>query len=279
MPSKIEWTQETYNPITGCTPISPGCRNCYAKRMARRLAGRHGYPEAPHHFDVTFHPDRLDKPLHWKKPRTVFVCSMSDLFHKDVDDQWRLDIFSIIYDCPGHTFQILTKRISEMKEFISYMEYHVLGESFPDAFPNVWLGVTAENQEQADKRIPVLLQIPAAVRFVSIEPCLGDVDPSKWLPCRRCSNNGIIGYSSDTVEDCPDCNAASYYQSLEGGFIDWIIVGAETGPGARPMDLDWARSVRDVCADADVAFFFKKDSDGNRELDGRLWGEMPNAQS
>jgi len=244
MPTKIEWATETWNPITGCTPISEGCKNCYAKRMAQRLAGRFGYP-ADDPFRVTLHPDKLDQPLRWKKPRRVFVCSMGDLFHEDVLEEWIDQVYEVIANTPQHTFQILTKRPERMARYIRIMSA---------ALPNVWLGVTAENQEQADKRIPVLLQIPAAVRFVSVEPMLEAV---------------VIG---DLLGDA--------YSSMHGGFapgIDWVICGAETGSGARPMDLDWARDLRDQCVSAEVPFFFKRDSNGNRELDGQLWEQYPEA--
>jgi len=244
MPTKIEWATETWNPITGCTPISEGCKNCYAKRMAQRLAGRFGYP-ADDPFRVTLHPDKLDQPLRWKKPRRVFVCSMGDLFHEDVLEEWIDQVYEVIANTPQHTFQILTKRPERMARYIRIMSA---------ALPNVWLGVTAENQEQADKRIPVLLQIPAAVRFVSVEPMLEAV---------------VIG---DLLGDA--------YSSMHGGFapgIDWVICGAETGSGARPMELDWARDLRDQCVSAEVPFFFKRDSNGNRELDGQLWEQYPEA--
>lgn len=255
MPTKIEWTDETWNPITGCTPISTGCAHCFAKRMSRRLAGRHGYPEAPHHFDVTFHPDRLEQPLHWKKPRKIFVCSMSDLFHPLVKLEWQLAVLDIIKRCPQHTFQILTKRPIQ-----TAMLYECTGWEPPG---NVWLGVTAENQKQADKRIPILLRIPAAKRFVSIEPCLGPIDIERFTVCPFCN--------------MPDAWHSSQLECKCGHLLDWVIVGAETGPGKRTMDLDWARSIRDQCQVAGAAYFFKKDSDGNHELDGRVWEEFPNA--
>lgn len=174
--TKIEWVinqdgtkGKTWNPVSGCTPISPGCAHCYAKRMAQRLAGRCGYPEAPHEFDVTLHPEKVGDPLRWKKPTRVFVCSMSDLFHHDVPFEFIKDVSRVMRACPQHTFQVLTKRPERMAEFAAAIGI---------AWPNVWLGVTAEDQEQADQRIPVLLQIPAAVRFVSIEPLLEPVDLS-----------------------------------------------------------------------------------------------------
>jgi len=241
MPTRIEWTDETWNPITGCTPISAGCAHCYAQRMSLRLAGRCGYPKAPHSFDVTFHEDKLRQPLKWKKPRRIFVCSMGDLFHIDVRPQWLEDIFAVIKRCQQHTFQILTKRPGKMKTWFEWYG------SIPE---NVQLGTTPENQAMADLRIPILLQIPAAVHFVSIEPMLGPVK--------------LFGFCSPTWGKLPP-----------SAFLHWVIVGAETGPGARHMDLNWARSVRDQCQAAGVAYFFKKDSQGRHTLDGRVWEQFP----
>jgi protein gp37 len=240
--------------------------------MSKRLAGRCGYPEAPHNFDVTLHPDRLDDPLRWRKPRRVFVCSMGDLFHKDIPDSFILEVFRVMgrQNTRQHTFQVLTKRPERMKAWIN--EYVVDRDGKPDPFPNIWLGVTAENQEQADKRIPILRQIPAAVRFVSVEPMLGAIDfESKgWL-------FPIMGH--------PD--GVTLSRAVRPS-LDWVICGGETGPGARPMYPEWARSLRDQCQDAGVAFFFKKWGGVNGHgwvidgklyrdnlLDGREWDEMP----
>ena len=234
MPTKVEWADETWNTISGCSKISSGCLNCYAERMSKRLAGRYGYPTAPHNFDVTLHPDKLNEPLRWKKPRRVFVCSMGDLFHEDVGVLVLLELWSVMARCPQHTFMILTKRPTKMHEF---MDMEPMGRRLP----NVWLGVTVESPDQL-WRVEHLLQIPAAVHFVSVEPMLGPLNMGNLL--------------------------------IQAG-VDWIICGAETGPGARPMDLDWARDLRDQCVSAAVPFFFKRDSDGNRELDGRMWEQRP----
>jgi len=220
--TKIEWTETTWNPLTGCTPISPGCAHCYARRMAQRLAGRCGYPAAPHEFEVTLHPERLSEPLGWKKPRRVFVCSMGDLFHESVPFEYIARVYGVMTLNQQHTFQVLTKRPYRAVDFIHWAEDRYKFARTPP--PNIWLGATIENQEQADKRIPVLLQIPAAVRFVSVEPLLGPVYPL----------------------------------DPQGVRLDWVICGGETGPGARPMHPDWARSLRDQCAVAGVPFFFKK---------------------
>lgn len=188
--SKIEWTEKTWNPVTGCTKISPGCQNCYAERMSKRLAGRCGYPKR-NPFEVTYHHARLSEPYGWRKPARVFVCSMGDLFHEDVTDKFIIDVLSIMAEASQHTFLVLTKRPERMKEIMTHdtvandvwlqTSRGCNDEPSPWPLSNVWLGVTAENQEQADKRIPILLQIPAAVRFVSVEPMLRPVDLNKWI--------------------------------------------------------------------------------------------------
>src|SRR3990170_4343202 len=164
--TKIEWATKSWNPITGCTKVSAGCQNCYAKRMAKRLAGRYGYPK-DNPFAVTPHPERLQEPLSWKKPQRIFVCSMGDLFHEAVSFSFVRRVLDIVDSCPQHTFLFLTKRPERM-------------EYYPRR--NVWLGVSVENQETEDERIPLLLQPPAAKRFVSYEPALGPVDFSAFLP-------------------------------------------------------------------------------------------------
>jgi len=250
MTTKIEWTDETWNPVTGCTPVSAGCQNCYAARMARRLAGRCGYPPAPYHFDVTLHPERLDEPRRWHKPRMIFVCSMSDFFHVDVPVEFQARVFQVVRDCPQHIFMFLTKRPEQ-----AWLLDQVGG--IP-RYDNLWLGITAENQEMFDARYPYLAQIDAAVRFVSCEPLLSEIN-------------------------------------LGGATPDWVICGGESGPGARPMHPDWARSLRDQCVAKNVPFFFKQwgawryndygalglkpermgKKAAGRLLDGREWNEMP----
>lgn len=245
MATKIEWCEETWNPITGCTPISEGCQNCYAKRLSNRLKGRCGY-DKDNPFSVTLHPDKLDQPLRWRKPRRVFVCSMGDLFHPKVKSQSIAEVFDIIAQAQNHTFLILTKRPRRMKAvlegFREIWECSCVG--WP--LPNLWLGVTAENQQRADERIPILLQIPAAKRFVSIEPMLGAVDLQSY----------VLG---DTLCRCDGCmdlakNAPEMWQAQR---IDWVICGGETGPGARPMHPEWVRSLRDQCQASGTPFFFK----------------------
>jgi len=225
--------------------------------MAQRLAGRFGYP-ADDPFRVTVHPDRLDEPLRWKKPRTVFVCSMSDFFHPAIPFSFQCEILQVIGKCPQHTFMILTKRVEQLELWHAVAGWH--------PYPNLWLGVTAENQQRADERIPILLQIPAAVRFVSVEPMLEEMDLSAYLP-------PVFTPGAELAE--MNEMDAKHPGWDEDPVLDFVIGGAETGPGARPMDLDWARSLRDQCVDSGVPFFFKKDSHGNHTLDGVLYEEYP----
>jgi protein gp37 len=256
--TKIEWADATWNPITGCTKISPGCQNCYAERMSKRLAGRCGYP-AEEPFKVTIHPDKIDEPLKWKKPRRVFVCSMSDLFHKEVPMSIITYVLRMARSCEGHTFMILTKRPARMKEAIREM---VSWGMWP--VPNIWLGVTAENQEQADKRIPILLDTPAAVRFVSVEPMLGPVT-FRWAKWQKIKTEpGSVNNHLDGLRR-----------------LDWIICGAESGQKARPMQREWALELMRQCQEAGVPFFYKQGPDDNGiickmpVLDGRVWSEFP----
>ena len=230
--SKIEWTETTWNPTTGCSKVSPGCLNCYAERMAHRLKamGNHNYRNG---FDVTLHPHLVDAPLRWKSPRIVFVNSMSDLFHEDIPLSFIQQVFSTMEAAHWHTFQVLTKRSERLAELAPAL-------TWPE---NVWMGVSVEN-EDVESRIDDLGRVPAAIRFLSLEPLLG---PLPDLP-------------------------------LKG--IDWVIVGGESGPGARPMDQDWVLDIRDQCHAAQVAFFFKQwggvfKKRTGRRLEGRIWDEFP----
>ncbi|MDI9393487.1 MAG: phage Gp37/Gp68 family protein [Synergistota bacterium] len=278
--SRIEWTDATWNPVTGCTPISMGCENCYAKRHAERFRGRFGYP-ADDPFRVTFHEDRLEHPLRWAKPRKIFVCSMGDLFHDDVELEWLYKIFGVIARCPQHRFMVLTKRPARMRIFFNtpipvpgHYGYYIKREGVPlEVFNHLWLGVTAENQRTADERIPILLQIPAAVRFVSVEPMLGPVDISPWDKCDLCGRlrnsfdpDKILGVwgSSFCHEHYNPFNGCE--GTYERHALDWVICGGESGPGARPMHPYWAQSLRDQCVNAQVPFFFKQ------------WGEWESAE-
>lgn len=254
--TRIEWATHVWNPVSGCYPVSEGCQNCYARRMANRLRGRFGYPE-DEPFRVTLHPERLGEPLRWQEPRRVFVCSMGDLFHEDVPDEFIKQVFDamatdILQPCK-HTYMVLTKRPERMLKFF---ERYTPQGTLP--WPNVWLGVTAENQARADERIPILLQIPASVRFVSCEPLLGPVDLSQWLEeARFCERHGQLCEEGVTWENgqlvCRYCKRPVERLRL----LHWVIAGGETGPNARPMHPDWVRSLRDQCQAAGVSFFFK----------------------
>jgi len=236
--SRIEWTDAVWNPVTGCTKVSEGCRNCYAERMAKRLARRCGYPMADP-FAVTLHPEKVDQPLYWRGHQKIFVCSMGDLFHEAVPSEFISKIFRTMWHAWWHTFIVLTKRPERMVAWYDDLKdgSPIVGtekESWP--LPNVWLGVSVENQAAADKRIPLLLQAPAAVRFVSCEPLLGPINLEAQLA------------GAD--------EARRYINGWHG--IDWVIVGGESGPNARPMHPDWVRSIRDQCLGAGVPFFFKQ---------------------
>lgn len=212
MSTGIEWTDATWNPVTGCTEVSPGCDNCYARTFAERWRGIPGHPYEQG-FDVRLWPERLDQPRRWTRPRNIFVNSMSDLFHPDVSDDYVVAVFESMRAAPQHRFQVLTKRPGRMAA--------VLRRVLSLPLPHVWLGTSVESAHylwRADK----LRETPAAVRFLSLEPLLGP------LP------------------------------GLDLTDIDWVIVGGESGHHARPMDLDWARDIRDQCAEASVAFFFKQ---------------------
>lgn len=257
MTTKIEWADETWNPITGCTHISEGCDHCYARRMAIRLAGRYGYPEDDPFDPGICHQNQLERPLSWRRPRMVFVCSMGDLFHEKVGIINGCRVLGVAESAPQHIYLFLTKRPELMK---GVMDFFFGNRTIPK---NWWLGVTAENQQRANERIPILLQIPAAVRFVSVEPMLSPVD-MRIIPCRECNHSGNI-----LQWPCPHCKGRRFE------WPDWVICGAETGPNKRRMDLDWAKSLRDQCVSAGVPFFFKKDSDGNHTLDGKVWEQFP----
>lgn len=229
--TKIEWADATWNPMTGCTPVSPACDHCYAERMA----GRNLPVTAGHGFTPTFHPDRLDVPLHWRKPRRIFVCSMSDLFHEAFTEEQIDAVFNVFAAAPQHTYMVLTKRPERAKEFVGVVH------------PNLWLGVTVEDQQRADERIPILLDTPAAVRFVSVEPMLGEVDLSRYLGVEWM--DALDGYGHEMF---------AALNGQVGKLVNWVIVGGETGPGARPMQPEWALDLYRQCKAAGVPFFFKK---------------------
>lgn len=230
--SKIEWTESTWNPVTGCTKISAGCKNCYAERMAKRLQamGQFNYRNG---FELTCHPHVLDLPLQWKKPQMIFVNSMSDLFHECVPQEFILKIFDTMNRASQHTFQVLTKRAARLENLSSLLPWN----------ENIWMGVTVENSDYKE-RIDHLRKTGAFVKFLSLEPLLEDI--------------GIL--------DLKD--------------IDWVIVGGESGPGARPIKASWVRNIKEQCKKQNVSFFFKQWGGVNKKksgrvLDGRTWDEIP----
>lgn len=289
--TKIEWTEKTWNPIVGCSVVSPGCTNCYAMRTAnQRLDGN---PKAPHYEGATQRVNgnpvwtgkvslaaerTLMAPLRWKKPAMIFVNSMGDLFHESVPDEWIDRVFAVMSMCPQHTFQVLTKRAYRMRNYVNCMvnsddpgiAYAVddLGGDYSNSdavLPNVWLGVSAEDQARADERIPLLLDTPAAIRFVSCEPLLGDVDLTAIPAPRYVPEDHELDWKFNSLvtgDDYRLLDDSGKWFHGEGDYrdcnIDWVIAGGESGPGARPMHPDWARSLRDQCAAASVPFFFKQ---------------------
>lgn len=285
--SAIEWTDATWNPIVGCSVISPGCTNCYAMTLAGTRLKHH-----PSRVGLTietkagpvwngavrFMEQWLDQPLRWKRPRKIFVCAHGDLFHENVPDEWIDRVFAVMVLAPQHTFQVLTKRAQRMREYLNDqaarrriyeivcdmvvdggLQVILIAPGFdvpPFAFnlprvfidtwplPNVWLGVSTEDQQRADERIPHLLATPAAKRFISAEPLLGAIDLRNIMPRDRYEVDVTTGYDFD--------------QGIVGNRLDWVIVGGESGKDARPMHPDWARRLRDQCQAAGVPFFFKQ---------------------
>jgi protein gp37 len=230
--SAIEWTESTWNPLTGCTKISPGCKHCYAERMSKRLKAM-GQEKYQNGFHLTLHEDVLNDPLSWKKPQVIFVNSMSDLFHRDVPIDFVLRTFEVMRQAHWHTFQVLTKRAERLLELDPQIDW-------PE---NVWMGVSVENQDYTF-RIDCLRQIRARIRFLSLEPLLGP----------------LAGLNLENIH--------------------WVIVGGESGPGARPVQREWITDIRDQCLRAKVPFFFKQwggvhKKKAGRELDGRTWDDLP----
>ena len=240
--TKINWADRVWNPVTGCTKVSEGCRNCYAETMAKRFWKDRKFS------DVQYNPEKLFQPLSWKKPSRVFVNSMSDLFHKDVPFTVILNIWRVMMDSKKHTFMILTKRPERMIEFIKWLNI-----TDDEKQSNIWLGVSVEDQKTADERIPLLLSTPAAVRFVSCEPLLGPVDFWKFATREETFGSMYDHRGSYGIYPGLPPEPIKYHEG-----IDWVIVGGESGPGARPMHPDWARSIRNQCVDAGVPFFFKQ---------------------
>ena len=272
MTTKIEWCAETWNPVTGCTRVSLGCERCYAERMARRLDGRgigyNGTTKATKNGPrwsgkVNLLPERLEQPLRWRKPRRVFVCSMGDLFHEDVPAEFIDRVFATMANAHQHTFQVLTKRpermvaylvgdgITRRRQIAAVADYGIL---WP--LPNVWLMTSVENQATADERIPHLLRCPAAVRGVSMEPLLGEVDLREFAPF---SFRPMEPETRQHLREIyPGGLPANSLNAQDSEPLHWVIVGAESGPGSRPMDIAWARSVVEQCRPAGVACFVKQ---------------------
>ena len=233
--SKIEWTEMTWNPTTGCSKISKGCKHCYAETMSKRLQAM-GNPKYKNGFEITLHPDTMKIPYSWRKPRIVFVNSMSDLFHEDIPFKYLQNIFHVMNDCSQHIFQVLTKRAEQLNRLQSRLYWG----------SNIWMGVTVESKEY-EKRIDLLRKTNASVKFLSIEPMIG---PTPAL-------------------------------DLTG--IDWVIVGGESGFGARPIKKDWVLDIQEQCLQADVPFFFKQWGGVNKKKNGRIlngktFDGMPNVE-
>ncbi len=244
--TRIEWADRVWNPVTGCSKVSAGCANCYAEGVAKRFWGARKFGE------VVCHDDRLEQPLSWRKPQRVFVNSMSDLFHEDVPAPFITSVFAAMARARHHTFMILTKRPGLAKEKLECWAQSglTLREGCGSTLPNVWLGVTVENQQTADERIPILMQTPAAVRFVSCEPMLGPVDFTNIRDPHLLRHDVLRGNDIDKDDELRYTDG---HPSL-----DWIICGGESGPGARPMHPGWVRALRDQCRDTNTPFFFKQ---------------------
>ncbi len=274
--TKIEWTDATWNPITGCSVVSPGCTNCYAMRLAgtrlRNHPSRAGLTRQSKAGPVwtgkvRLNRQELHKPAEWRRPRMIFVCAHGDLFAEEVPDEWILDVLTVIASNPHHHFQVLTKRAWRMREFMS--RENLLEEIYANwsgfsgkprevwSWPlhNLWLGVSTEDQKHARLRIPALLETPAAIRWISAEPLLGGLDLTN-----------INGTTHESAEWAHNVLTGSFWRPGVGKpmtepsdkRLHWVVAGGESGPGARPMHPDWARSLRDQCASAGVPFFFKQ---------------------
>lgn len=257
--TQIEWTDYTWNPVTGCHKVSQGCKNCYAETLTVRFGKQWGMKSFR---DVQIHPERVNEPVEMGekiKEKKVFACDMSDLFHESVPFEFIVSVFQTMALCPDTIFQVLTKRVGIALEFFNWVQRNGKFPANDWFFPedkisprinNVWFGVSCEDQSTADERIPLLLQIPAAVRFLSCEPLLGKIDISKYL------------------------KHPTYYSLRDG--IHWVIAGGESGHGARPMHPDWVRSLRDQCESVNVPFFFKQWGHyvpHSEVIDGQISGE------
>lgn len=283
--SPIEWTNATWNPIgafdreTGkrgwfCTKVSEGCTNCYAEKLNLRLGNGHLY-RVGNLPKIEWRVVNLDQPIQWKRARMIFVNSMTDLFHEDIPDDMVAQVFAAMELAPQHTFQVLTKRAARMRDLMTSMVFRCMVDThreklkpgcgdFEWPLPNVWLGVSTEHQKAADERIPELLQTPAAIRFLSCEPLLGPLDLSQYLaPAMRVSpprdeNGHVIGeLTADGIVALNQIGRAAM-RMYGGEYVDWVIVGGESGAGARPMDERWARRIVRECQDTGVPVFVKQ---------------------
>ncbi|WP_062223193.1 phage Gp37/Gp68 family protein [Aureimonas sp. D3] len=288
----IEWTDATWNPITGCSVVSPGCTNCYAMKLAgsrlRNEPSRAGLTRqtkggAVWTGEVRFNERTLDQPLHWRRPRMIFVCAHADLFHENVPDEWIDRIFAVMALAPQHQFQVLTKRPERMRAYLTAddgfgpwgrVEHRArqlasvpIGKTLAHlgggSLPNVWLGVSVEDQLRADTRVPILLETPAAVRWVSAEPLLGPIDFT-MIPTGDMLGEHIL--CMDALLGPPDLEA--------GARLDWVVVGGESGKGARPMHPEWVRSIRDQCSEAGAPFLFKQWGEWGSRFEKSSSGEM-----
>ena len=298
----IEWTDVSWNPVTGCDRVSPGCAHCYALDLAARLKGmgqaryqKDGDPKTSGPgFGVTLHPDKLDEPLRWRKPRMVFVNSMSDLFHEQIPDEYIARVFGVMTNrsiWADHSFQVLTKRPERMRDLLAHPEFQrqvrqasgEVGTQWP--LPNVWLGVSIENRRFVG-RADLLRETPAAVRFISAEPLLGPLIESAAAGASgepRLHVGAGTGRAAATAAGPgrgEQGQARTRPQQLDLTAIDWLIAGGESGPRARPVKPEWVRDLRDASTATGTAYFFKQwggrtPKAGGRELDGRTWDEFP----
>lgn len=277
--SKIQWTDESWNPVVGCSRISPGCKNCYAATAAQsaRLQQFEQYQNVKNwDGEVAFVESQLHKPLKWRSPKRIFVCSMSDLFHENVPDEWRDRVSAVIEKCPQHTFQILTKRPENALKYFQNKTFKETCEATPDFnlrwkfLPNVWMGVTVENQQMADKRIPLLLQIPAAVRWLSVEPLLEDIDfldTSVVFVEQAMHSKNPQSWEWDFIREQ---GAWEDFDILSA--LNWVVVGGESGRNARPCAIDWLTSIVQQCKNANTPVFVKQLGSNCCTLPGLAYG-------
>lgn len=302
--TKIEWTDATWSPVTGCTKVSPGCKHCYAERLWKRLSAKNMPYHGREFTNVQCHPERLNQPLRWRKPRRVFVNSMSDLFHENIPFEFIASIFAVMSVTTRHTYQVLTKRPERMKEFFEWVlgdahiydfsadekisghwpehiewdkcGYDNCGPLFP--YENIWIGVSVEDQQTADERIIQLLRCPAAVRWLSIEPMLGPILFRPYTlterPCFVCSIEDKLDEPRGTQSHPINCGWR-HDNDKRGSGIDWIVVGGESGPKAREMKTRWIDSIVNQCCENNVPLFVKQMGSYNHKGAGANIDEWP----